>query len=120
MALTTDTSVLTAIGNDYGYESVFGRQVEALARPGDLLVVISTSGNSANLIRAVEAAGRMGAKSLGLLGRDGGRLRTLVDLPLVVRGATSWRVQECHITIGHIVCALVERELCNREGDDGG
>jgi len=115
MALTTDTSVLTAIGNDYGFEQVFARQVEALAAPNDILVAISTSGNSSNIIRAVEAASHAGAKSIGLLGGDGGALRDMVDLALVVPGASAWRSQECHMTIAHLICDLVEQKLLRGE-----
>jgi phosphoheptose isomerase len=109
IALTTDTSVLTAIGNDFGYDHVFSRQVEALARPGDLLIGISTSGNSGNVIAAVEQARNMGVDTLGLLGGDGGKLAALVDHALVVPAKETARIQECHILIGHIWCGMVDQ-----------
>lgn len=108
LALTTDSSALTAIGNDYGYDRVFSRQVEALGRPGDLLVGISTSGNSPNVILAVEAAHALGMRTLGLLGRDGGRLRTLVDDPLVVPSAITARIQEVHQMTYHFWCEVLD------------
>jgi phosphoheptose isomerase len=108
IALTTDTSALTAISNDFGYERVFARQLEALGRRGDILVAISTSGNSGNVIRAVEQAGKAGITSVGLLGRDGGRLAQFVDHPLIVPAGDTARIQECHILIGHIWCAMVD------------
>ena len=108
IALTTDTSALTAIGNDYGFDRIFARQVEALGRPGDLLVGISTSGNSPNVILAVEAAKPLGIRTLGLLGRDGGKLRTLVDDALVVPCPVTARIQEVHQMIYHFWCEAVE------------
>ncbi|MDP2834439.1 MAG: SIS domain-containing protein [Pseudomonadota bacterium] len=108
IALTTDTSALTAIANDFGYERVFARQVEALARPGDLLIGISTSGNSGNIIAAVEQARDMGVATLGLLGGDGGKLRGLVDHEMRVPVRETARVQECHILIGHIWCSMID------------
>lgn len=108
IALTTDTSALTAIANDFGYARVFARQVEALARPGDLLIGISTSGNSGNVIAAVEQAREMGISSLGLLGGDGGKLAALVDQALIVPSAVTARIQECHILIGHIWCGMID------------
>ena len=108
IALTTDTSALTAIGNDYGFDRIFSRQVEALGRPGDLLVGISTSGNSPNVILAVEAAKQLGIRTLGLLGRDGGKLRNLVDDALVVPCPITARVQEVHQMIYHFWCEAIE------------
>lgn len=108
IALTTDTSALTAIGNDYGYDRVFSRQVEALGRPGDLLVGISTSGNSPNVILAVEAAHALGMATLGLLGRDGGRLKAMVDEALVVPSAVTARIQEVHQMVYHFWCELLD------------
>lgn len=108
LALTTDTSALTAIGNDYGYDLVFSRQVEALGRPGDLLIAISTSGNSANVIKAVEAAHSLGMGTLGLLGRDGGKLKSLVDDALVVPCQDTARVQEVHQMIYHFWCECLD------------
>jgi phosphoheptose isomerase len=112
IALTTDTSALTAIGNDLGYDQVFARQVEALARPGDVLIGLSTSGNSRNVIAAVQQAKEMGVATLGLLGgvgdRRGGELLNLVDYALLVPSDTTARIQECHILVGHIWCAMVD------------
>lgn len=108
IALTTDTSALTAIGNDYSYDYVFARQVEALARPGDLLVGISTSGNSANVIRAVEVAKSLGVRTIGLLGRDGGKLRSMVDDPLVVPSTVTARIQEVHQMVYHFWCEALD------------
>lgn len=111
VALTTDTSALTAIANDYGFERVFARQVEALARPGDVVVGLSTSGNSANVLAAVETAKGIGCRTVGLTGRDGGRLGRMVDVHLNVPHDDTARVQEAHITLGHILCDCVEHAL---------
>ena len=111
IALSTDTSVLTAIGNDYGFEAVFRRQVEALASPGDVVVGISTSGTSPNVQCALTLAREKGATTIGLLGRDGGTIRDLCDLALVVPSRDTPRIQEGHITIIHIVCDLVEEKM---------
>jgi len=111
IALTTDTSILTALSNDYGYDMVFSRQVEALAKPGDILIGISTSGNSSNVILATEAAKEMGVKNIGLLGRDGGKLAALVDVPVIVPHGVTARIQEAHIFIIHFWCAYIEKEL---------
>lgn len=111
IALSTDTSALTSIGNDYGFEDVFYRQVVGLGRPGDCLIAISTSGNSPNVIKAVEAARSAGIRTIGLLGRDGGKLAALCDLSIVVPSPTTARIQEAHIFIGHTLCALVEQRL---------
>jgi D-sedoheptulose 7-phosphate isomerase len=108
IALTTDTSALTAIGNDFGYEQVFARQVEALARPGDLLIGISTSGNSANVIAAVKQANAMGVTTLGLLGGKGGVLCEQTEHALIVPDTVTARIQECHILVGHIWCAMID------------
>ena len=108
IALTTDTSALTAISNDFGYEQVFARQIEALARPGDLLIGISTSGNSANIIAAVRQAKQMGISSIGLLGGSGGELRNLADQALIVPDSVTARIQECHILVGHIWCSMID------------
>jgi phosphoheptose isomerase len=108
IALTTDTSALTAISNDFGFERVFARQVEALGQTGDVLIALSTSGNSANVVAAVQAARGLGIASIGLLGGDGGRLRDLVDQALVVPSPVTARIQECHILVGHIWCAMVD------------
>ncbi len=111
MALSTDTSALTCIGNDFGFDEVFSRQVTALGRPGDCLLAISTSGNSRNVIRAAEAAKAAGMHTIGLLGRDGGKLLALCDMSIVVPSATTARIQEAHIFIGHSLCAMVEEAL---------
>ncbi len=108
VALTTDTSALTAIGNDYGYERVFERQVEALARKGDLLIGISTSGNSENVLLALEAARRLECMTLGLSGRNGGRMNEHCDLNLIVPSDDTARIQEMHIMIGHLLCQQVD------------
>jgi len=108
IALTTNTSVLTAVGNDYGFDSIFARQVEALGREGDVLLVISTSGNSANCIEAVGAARAGGLKAHGFLGGDGGRLLPLLDGALVAPSASTPKVQEIHITMGHLLCMILE------------
>jgi D-sedoheptulose 7-phosphate isomerase len=111
LALTTDTSALTAIGNDYSYADVFKRQVEGLVRDGDALIGISTSGNSENVILAVRAAKARGAKTIALVGRDGGRLKEECDRSLVVPSSDTARIQEGHIMVGHILCDLIEREF---------
>ncbi|MBI4536574.1 MAG: D-sedoheptulose 7-phosphate isomerase [candidate division NC10 bacterium] len=108
IALTTDTSALTAIGNDLGFDTVFARQIEALGRPGDLVVAISTSGDSPNVLRAVETAKRLGLESIGLAGGTGGQLASLVDMAFVVPSNETPRVQETHITLGHALCGLVD------------
>ncbi|HJU84801.1 MAG TPA: D-sedoheptulose 7-phosphate isomerase [Holophagaceae bacterium] len=108
LALTTDTSALTAIGNDYAFDAIFSRQVEALGRPGDLLIGISTSGNSANVIKAVEAAKALGMGTLGLLGRDGGKLKGLVDDALVVPSTVTARIQEVHQMVYHFWCEALD------------
>ncbi len=111
IALTTDTSALTAIGNDYGYDRVFDRQVEALANKGDLLIGISTSGNSKNIINALKVAREMGCKTLGLSGRDGGAMNELCDVNLVVPSNNTPRIQEMHILFGHTICQIIDNEL---------
>ena len=111
IALTTDTSLLTAAGNDLGFEQVFARQVEALARPGDLLVIHSTSGNSPNVLRAAEAARERGVAVLAFSARDGGALRALADHSVVIPTTRTDRAQELHLCIEHIICDLVERTL---------
>jgi len=111
IALTTDTSALTAGGNDLGFENIFARQVEALGNEGDVLIGITTSGNSENVIRAFEVANKRGLVTIGFLGGNGGRARTVCQLPIIVPSTDTQRIQEGHITIGHIICALVEQEL---------
>ncbi len=111
VALNTDTSVLTCIGNDFGFDEVFSRQVKALGRPGDVLVVISTSGNSPNILSAIEVASSLEMATVGLLGRDGGLAMPMVDEAIVIPSDSTARIQECHILIGHILCELIEEEL---------
>lgn len=111
IALTTDTSILTAVANDFGYEQVFSRQVEALAQSGDVVVGISTSGNSANVQLALDVAQECGCCSVALLGRDGGAIGKQVDLALTVAVDDTPRIQEAHLTIIHILCDLIETDL---------
>ncbi len=111
IALTTDTSLLTAAGNDLGFDEIFSRQVEALARPGDLLVIHSTSGNSPNVLRAAEAARAKGVAVLSLSARDGGALRPLSDLALVIPTDRTDRAQEIHLCVQHLICEVVEDAL---------
>lgn len=112
IALTTDTSLLTAISNDRHFDFIFARQIQAIGRKGDVALAISTSGNSPNVIQAVEQARAMEIGTIGLLGAGGGRLATLVDLPLIVPHNETPRIQEVHIAISHIICQLIEDELC--------
>ena len=108
IALTVDTSALTAIANDYGYDHVFSRQVEALAQPGDLFIGISTSGNSQGILNAFAAATKIGCKTLGLSGRDGGKMNGLCDLNIIIPSDVTARIQEMHILVGHILCKAVD------------
>ncbi|WP_299226045.1 D-sedoheptulose 7-phosphate isomerase [Sulfurihydrogenibium sp.] len=111
IALTTDTSALTAIGNDYGFDKVFSRQVEALGQKGDILIGISTSGNSKNVIEAVKVAKGLGIFTVGLLGKDGGQLKDLVDKAFIVRSNNTARIQEVHITFIHAICRVLDLYL---------
>ena len=111
LALTTDSSALTAIGNDLGFDEVFARQIAALGKPGDVAIGISTSGRSNNVIRALDAARKMGLVSVALSGNDGGALKGLADPLLVVPSKVTARIQEMHITLGQMLCAALEREL---------
>jgi D-sedoheptulose 7-phosphate isomerase len=111
IALTTDTSILTAVGNDYGYEHVFRRQIEALCQPGDLVVGISTSGNSPNVVLAVETAKDLGAYTVGFTGEKGGRLAELCDVTLQMPSKKTARIQECHILVGHILCECIDANI---------
>lgn len=111
IALTTDTSNITAGGNDIGYENVFARNVEGLGAEGDVLLAISTSGNSPNIIKAVEKARQKKMFVIGFLGGTGGKLKPLVDLPIIMPSPSTQRIQEGHITVAHIICELVEAEL---------
>lgn len=111
VALTTDTSILTAIGNDYGYEALFARQVQALARPGDVFFAYSTSGRSPNILRGLEEAHRSGLVTVGLTGNRGGPMRELCDHLLEVPSDSTPKIQEGHLVLGHILCGLIERAL---------
>lgn len=111
IALTTDTSILTSIANDTSFEELFSRQIEALGQAGDVAIAITTSGRSPNIVRGVQTARQRGLRTIGLLGKDGGMVKDFVDLPIIVPSDSTSRIQEVHITIGHIVCELVERSL---------
>ena len=111
LALTTDTSNLTAIGNDYGYDKVFSRQLEGMAQEGDLFIGISTSGNSQNIVNAFESAKTRGVTTVALVGRDGGKMASMADYAIVVPSNATPRIQESHILIGHILCDIIEKEL---------
>ena len=113
IALTVDTSTLTALGNDYGFDTVFSRQIEALARKGDVVVGISTSGNSENVVRALKLANEIGADTIGLLGNEGGRAKEHTRIAIIVPSNDTARIQETHITIGHIICEIIEQDLVN-------
>jgi len=112
IALTTNTSILTALANDYGYEIVFAKQIEALGQKNDVAVGISTSGKAKNVVLAIKQARKMGLKTIALTGADGGELARLADISLIVSSSVTARIQEAHITIGHIVCELVEQAIC--------
>ncbi len=111
LALTTDTSNLTAIGNDYGYDQVFSRQLEGMGQEGDIFFGISTSGNSQNIINAFESAKKKGITTIALVGRDGGKMAQMADIALVVPSESTPRIQESHILIGHIICDIIEKEV---------
>jgi D-sedoheptulose 7-phosphate isomerase len=111
IALNTNTSIITALANDYGYETVFSRQVEALVNESDIVIGISTSGNSPSVIEAIKAAKAKGAKTAGMTGGSGGKLAEAADLVITVPSQVTPRIQETHITIGHIICEMVEKEL---------
>ena len=113
IVLNADVATMTAIANDYGYDDVFARQTEAHVRPGDLFIGISTSGNSENILRAAKVAKEKGAITVAFLGKDGGRIKDIVDYPVIVTCDTTARVQESHICIIHIICELVEGMLTN-------
>ena len=113
IVLNADVATMTAIANDYGYDEVFARQAEAHVRPGDLFIGISTSGNSENILRAAKVAKEKGAITAAFLGKDGGRIKDIVDYPIVVECNTTARVQESHICIIHIICELIEKPLQN-------
>jgi len=118
IALTTDTSVITSIGNDYSFDDIFSKQVKALGVEGDVLLAISTSGNSTNILSAVKDARSLGIYTIGLIGKDGGKLAGLVELALVVKNNVTPRIQEAHILAGHILCHLVDYILFQRHLSD--
>lgn len=111
LSLATDNSTITSLGNDYGFEEIFCRQLRAFARPGDVVLAISTSGNSPNVLRALEAARELGAKTIGLTGRTGGQMKPRVDLCLCVESNSTPRIQEAHLLIAHILCGLAEAAI---------
>jgi len=111
LALTVDSSSLTALGNDYGFDTIFSRQVEALATPSDAVVGISTSGNSRNVIRALTLAREIGSSTIGFMGNDGGHMKDCVDIGIIVPSNDTARIQEVHITVGHIICEIIEQDL---------
>ena len=111
IALTTDTSNLTAIGNDYGYDQVFSRQMEGMGSEGDLFIGISTSGNSTNIVNAINAAKAKGVTTVALVGRDGGEMAKIADYAIIVPSKATPRIQESHILIGHMICDIIEKEL---------
>ena len=111
IALTTDTSILTSVANDSAFQDIFARQIKALGKEGDVVIGLSTSGNSPNVIRALEVAKEMGIKTVALTGNDGGMLARLADIPLVVSSSSTPRIQETHILVGHILCEMVEHQL---------
>ena len=115
IALTTDTSAITAIANDFGYSNIFSRQVEALATINDVLIAISTGGSSTNAVNALKIGIETGCKTIGLSGRDGGEFNALCDVNLIVRSKDTARIQEMHILIGHTICHLIELELTNSD-----
>jgi len=108
IALTTDTSILTSVGNDYGYDYIFARQIEGLCRPEDLVIGITTSGNSANVVRAMEAAKEVGATTVGMTGGTGGKLSAICDFNIVIPANVTARIQEAHIFVGHCLCEILE------------
>lgn len=118
IALTTDTSVLTAVGNDYGYERVFQRQVEALCTKGDVLVGISTSGSSKNVCAALHTARQIGAFTVAFTGQSGGEISAIADVSLRIAAKDTARIQEAHILCGHMICDWVERAVCKREAEE--
>jgi len=116
LALSVNSSSLTAIGNDYGFDLVFARQLEALGRAGDVAIGISTSGNSPNVVRGLEAAKSKSLFTVSLTGRSGGKMTDVVDCAIYIPSNETPRIQECHILTGHLICEIVERELCDRLG----
>lgn len=118
MALTTNSSILTAVGNDYGFEQVFARQIRALGRPNDVAIGISTSGNSPNVLAAIEVAAKQGLQTIALSGNDGGALAASATIPIVIRSTKTPLIQECHIAVGHLLCEMVEKELFAKGASD--
>ena len=114
IALSTDTSILTAVGNDYGYDFIFSRQIYAHMKPNDVFLGITTSGNSPNIVRALEAVKKVGGKSIILSGKDGGKCRALADFSILAPGETTNMIQECHLLIYHTLCYLIEQGLAER------
>lgn len=114
-ALTVNTSILTAIGNDYGYELLFSRQIEANARLGDIFFALSTSGNSPNILKAIEAAKKIGVIVVGLTGEKGGKMAALCDYCFRAPSSETPRIQEVHIKVGHIICALIEEKIFGKD-----
>ena len=112
VALTVDTSILTAVGNDYGYDDVFRRQVEGIGKAGDVLIGLSTSGNSINVLKAFEQAKAMGIVTVAFTGASGGAMREAADMCLAVPAPVTNHIQEMHITAGHLICELVEKQVC--------
>ena len=117
IALTTNSSILTAVGNDYGFDQIFARQVQALGHPGDVVIAISTSGNSPNIIEGVRAAKKGQLKTIGLGGKDGGLLARETDLAITIASTNTARIQECHVAVGHLLCELTEEGLRTRAAE---
>jgi len=115
IALTTNTSILTSLANDYGYDVVFSRQIEALGKKNDIVLGISTSGKAKNVVLGIKQAKKMGIKTVALSGGDGGEIAKLADVSLVVPSKITARIQEAHITIAHIICEMIEQELCQEQ-----
>ena len=111
ISLNSDTSAITCIANDFGYEEIFSRQLEGLARSGDVLIVLSTSGNSENIVRVLQKAKEVGATSIALLGKDGGKAKDLADLKIIINSKETARIQEIHLLLGHTICEFAEMEL---------
>jgi D-sedoheptulose 7-phosphate isomerase len=117
IALTTDSSILTATGNDFGFDQLFSRQVEALAQPGDIFLGISTSGNSPNIVKALHQAKKMGVATIGFTGNDGGQMRSLCDHNIIIPSAVTMNIQESHLALEHIFCMVVERFIFGMDFD---
>ncbi|MGB9734770.1 MAG: D-sedoheptulose 7-phosphate isomerase [bacterium] len=114
IALSTDTSVITSIGNDYSFDDIFSKQILALGRIGDIVMGITTSGNSPNVLNAFKVSRDNGLFTIGLLGKDGGKARAMVDLAIIVDHPDTPRIQEAHITIGHIICSIIDLRIANK------